>query len=353
MIRPWSADRRASVGIVTALLLSGPAAARAQVAQDPALADALFKTGVEALAKGDYGTACPKFHASMELGPAVATLLNIAKCDLHENKLARAWATYQRALVLNRDTVGATRQRDLDEYTRNAIAALEPRLPRLRITVTPAVPGLSLRRDGETLPAAVLGEGMPTNPGPHHLEASAPGHHTEVREVVLQEGRTEALDITLSVEAPPPVVPPPIVTPPPVLTRVLPPEPPAAPRRAPGTPAWVLVAGGAGVVLAGVAVGFAVDGASTVARLHTDCPDLNGTPTCPQPKYNQTFVDGLNAEKNRDLAVAVAAGIGGSAALAAAVVGYVRGGARAQTSGWNATPWLGPGTAGLRLDARF
>ena len=332
------------------LLGSRRVVAQAPVARDPALADSLFRSGVDALGKGDFATACPKFRASMELDPAVSTLLNIAKCDVHDNKLARAWATYQRALVINRETTGAQRQKELEEYTQKAIAALEPRVPKLRVTVTAPPPGFTLRRDGETLPAGVLGESMPTDPGPHRLEASAPGYRTEVRDVVLDEGRTEALTISLAPEAPAdaartPVVAPPVVEPPPVV-------PPDA-ESSRGARPWVWVVGGVGVALAGVAIGFAADGASAVSKLRRDCPSSSGTPTCPQPLYDQGAVDDLNARKNRDLGVAVGVGIAGGAALTAAVIGLARRGGSSRAAAFGASPWVGAGGGGLRVRAAF
>jgi hypothetical protein len=357
VIRRSSAERnraRALRPLVLAAAFGVASTARADppVARDPALADSLFRTAVEALAKGDYATACPKFRASMELDPAVSTLLNLAKCDLHENKLARAWATYQRALVINRETTGAQRRRELEEYTQKAIAALEPRVPKLRVVVTSPPAGLSLRRDGETLPGGVLGEEMPTDPGPHRIEASAPGFRTEARDVVLDEGRTLTLPITLVAEAAPPDVTPPPVAPVAVPAVAAPPPTPPPPPVEPRTPPWVWVTGGAGVALAGVAVGFAADGAAAVAKLRRDCPTMGGAPTCPQPLYDQAAVDSLNARKNRDLGVAVGAGIAGGAGLTVAIVGFVRRDARTGT-GVLLRPWVGSGTTGLRVGGTF
>src|SRR5262245_41876693 len=82
-------------------------------ARDPAAAEALYKTGRDLVAKGDWDGGCPKFDASMALDPVASTLLNIAKCNEHYGRLAQAWADYKRAIVLNQETQGAERRKTL------------------------------------------------------------------------------------------------------------------------------------------------------------------------------------------------------------------------------------------------
>lgn len=92
-------------------------------ARDPAAAEVLFRAALAAQDKGDWATACSKFNASMDLDPAVSTLINIAKCHEHEGKLAVAWEDLNRALVLNGETAGAQRKADLEKYAKSRIAS--------------------------------------------------------------------------------------------------------------------------------------------------------------------------------------------------------------------------------------
>jgi tetratricopeptide (TPR) repeat protein len=114
-----------------AFALSMTAAARAEPTRDPAAAEALFNEAKALLKRGDWGAACAKYRASMELDPAVATLLKIASCYEREGKLAAAWYDYQRALKLNRERTdqSAQRRKALEAYATKALAALEPRVP--------------------------------------------------------------------------------------------------------------------------------------------------------------------------------------------------------------------------------
>jgi hypothetical protein len=58
-------------------------------------------------------------------------------------------------------------------------------------------PGVQVRRDGEDLPASVLGEALPADPGPHQVRVSAPGYREETRSVTLEEGKTAVVEIAL------------------------------------------------------------------------------------------------------------------------------------------------------------
>ena len=192
--------QRSILLFATAVALSAaPVPARAQppAGRDPAAADALFRAALEALDKGDWGVACAKFNASMDLDPSVSTLINIAKCHDHEGKLATAWADLNRALVMNGETAGAQRKADLDRYAKDLIAAIEPRLPRLTIVVRGRPAGLKVKRDEVEVSAAALGEALPVDPGAHDIEASAPGYRSDKRTVSLSEGKAATVELTL------------------------------------------------------------------------------------------------------------------------------------------------------------
>src|ERR1700733_5728227 len=150
------------------LLIAGQAAA--DPVRDPPGAEKLFETGKELLQTGDWTNACAKFAASMDLDPAVGTLLKIAKCHEHEQKLALALYDYQRALTLNRQMVeqSEARRAELEEFTSNAIKVLEPRVPLLRVIVRERPSGLRVWRNDRELPASALGEPLPVDPGPEH-----------------------------------------------------------------------------------------------------------------------------------------------------------------------------------------
>jgi hypothetical protein len=216
--------------------------ARAEPVRDEAAALELFNRGKELQAAGDWAGACAKFKASMDLNPATGTLIRLARCDAHEDKLARAWADYQAALVLNRALASQSEERreELRQLVEKELAALQPRVPRLRVIIRHRPPEVHLFRDGARLPEAALGEELPIDPGTVEITVEAPGYVAVRRLVVAVEGQVANVEIVLD--------PVPVATP-----------GPTRPTTMGGRRIAALVVGSAGMVGLGVAIGFGVD----------------------------------------------------------------------------------------------
>lgn len=184
-------------GIFAALLLVSPGALAQRSAGDQAAADALYNEARDLLKAGNKAAGCAKFVASEALSPAASTMLNIARCDEQDGKVATAFADYTQALRLNGDTPGVERRKELEALAEQGRRALEPRLPRLRIVITGAPAGVQVQRDREEIPASALGEALPADPGVHQVHVSAPGYREETRAVTLEEGKTAVVEIAL------------------------------------------------------------------------------------------------------------------------------------------------------------
>jgi hypothetical protein len=168
-------------------------------ASDPVAAEALFNAGKVLIRQGDWSGACSKFEKSMVLDAAVSTLIKIARCREHEGKIATAWYEYQRALKLNRELPGVSqrRRRELEDVIAKDALALEPRIPRLRLSLTSVPDGTAVKRNGEWIPLPALGEALPVDPGQHELLVSAPGYRTEQRSIQASEGKLTEVEIAL------------------------------------------------------------------------------------------------------------------------------------------------------------
>ncbi len=105
-------ERAQRIGVAFAALVVACAASARADGDPPPPAEALFREGREAMKRGDYAVACPKFEESQKLDPANGTLLNLALCE-------EALGHPERARELLRDVLAAS---DLDEQ-RRAIAA--------------------------------------------------------------------------------------------------------------------------------------------------------------------------------------------------------------------------------------
>lgn len=321
-----------AAGALLAAILLGPSEARAQqAATDPVAAEALFKAGRDLIKKGDYAAGCPKFEASLRLNPTASTMLNIARCQEHEGKLAMAWASYNRARTLNDETKGAERRRELDAVATKGLAALEPRLPKLRVALARKPPGLKVMRgDKEILPAA-LGEAIPVDPGDYEVSASAPGYKAVKRSVTLNEGKTETVEIALEPDT----------------------TAPSPDAEGGGVPVWAWVTGGAGIAMVGVGIYFLVDDLNAISDLRASCStSWNGTYCASGYDYASD-----NARKNRDFGLFLGLTGAGILAIGAATVGILTapsaGGPEAEKAGTAVIPWIGPEGAGATISGRF
>ena len=331
--------RRDRIGVLASSLLfvlssSATAAGQQAKGHDNAAADALFRAGRALVEAGDYAAGCPKFDASLALSPAASTLLNIGKCHEHEGKLAMAWSDYNQALVINNsETRGQERQKRLEDFAKECIAELEPRLPKLRIVAQHPPPELRVTRDGGEVPAAAFGEALPVDPGRHEIVASAPGYRSATYAVMLDEGKTVSVEASLTKESHPA-------------------KQAAAPSEG-GVPTWVWISGGAGLALAGASAFFLADNRSAVSALQANCQD-NARGTYCSPGYDY---DSDNARKNRGMALFLGLGGAGVVAIGAAIVGFVRApssrGPETPAATAVALPWLAPGGAGATLAGRF
>src|SRR5262249_38798031 len=149
-------------------------------------------------------------------------------------------------LVLNRDTKEQQRREALEKMANDGAAALQGRLPKLRIVVQAPPSGLRVTEDGQELSPASFGLALPVDPGAHEIVASAPGFAAWKQTVTAAEGDTSEVTIVLTELPKPPV-------------DTLPaPLPPSTPLKR-GVPVWAWAVGGTGVALGAVAVGFRVD----------------------------------------------------------------------------------------------
>lgn len=327
------------------LLAVYPVQARAQPETGPdPVAEALFHNGRDLVEHGHWRAGCAKFRASLARYRAPSTLLNLARCDEHDGKIASAWARYQRALVLNRDTPGEERRHDLGAIARAGIAKLTPELPRLRVVVASAPPGLRIDEGGRALP---VGDAVPLDPGPHRVTASAPGFVAETRSVVLEPSRTSVLEFSLT-----PVPHVKSARPEGASPAVHAPEARAEASHH-GVPAWVWITGGVGLALGGASLGFALDAKSTADELEKICgPDL----ICNE---NPSFDPGpMNARKDRDIGLAIGLGSAGVIALGVSIVGIVQASTAPSSASsrprWlSAGAWFGPSSGGGSVRWRF
>jgi serine/threonine-protein kinase len=181
-----------SIVLVSGSLLQATPA-RAQTASDKAAAEALFREGRRLFDAGSYPAACAKLAESERLDPAPGTLLNLAGCYEKNGQTASAWATFKEAVSASHQKGRA----DWEELARTRAAALEPALSRLTISVAASsLDGLQVHRDGAAVGQAEWGTPIPVDPGPHVIDATAPGRTAFHQSVDVGGGGT---NVTVSI----------------------------------------------------------------------------------------------------------------------------------------------------------
>jgi hypothetical protein len=165
--------RSACTGTLALLCAVAPKQARAQGSANPGVAEALYEEARSLMKQGKLDQACPKFKQSYDLDAGGGTLLNLAECYEKQGKFASAWSSFKEAQVqAQRDG-----RHERVDYAKKHIAAIEPKLSKITIEVPSDAntPGLSVLLDGAELGSAAWNVGVPIDPGPHELAASAPG----------------------------------------------------------------------------------------------------------------------------------------------------------------------------------
>ncbi|MEZ4224200.1 MAG: hypothetical protein R3B13_24840 [Polyangiaceae bacterium] len=191
---------RFRTGLAAALfcLAAGPQLSHAQSAADKATARQLAMDGVEAFRKQDFAAALDKLQRAQNLYDAPVHLIYIARASAKLGKLVEAAEAYRRLVRTRLEANAPEAFREAVDDAKKELPELEPRIPKLRIDVSPAdLDGLEVKLGTTVVPTAALGVDRPTNPGSLTVTASAPGFHDAQQSIELGEGQTKALSLTL------------------------------------------------------------------------------------------------------------------------------------------------------------
>lgn len=179
------------------IVIDAPARADEPASNDDrALALTLFKRGRELMDAGEIDAACRSFEESQRLDPGGGTLLNLAVCHEQQGKTATAWGEYAEGLAQARRDARSDRV----DLARDRMAALEPKLVRLRIDVVGgAESAVKILRDGRPMPREAWGVAVPIDPGEHRIEAFLDGVlvHAATTVVASEPGGTTTATIDL------------------------------------------------------------------------------------------------------------------------------------------------------------
>lgn len=255
----WGGDRLGTgvllsmvIALAGALFASSAAAQPADSPERTAAARALFEQGMAAVDAGDWATAADHLRRSLALRASPVVRFNLA---LALSELGRFVEASEHLRAVQRE---APEGSDAARLASERLAAIVPRMGRLRIDLSGPREGAEVRLDGAAVPEPLLGVEQPADPGVRRVTLHRTERGAEVelaaREVTVTSGSTARV----SLEAPPLPVP----TPEEVAARATMPDP------SPTTPPpsddgverqwwfWTLIA--VLVIGAGVAIGAGI-----------------------------------------------------------------------------------------------
>jgi hypothetical protein len=179
------------VGIsLIALTLSAPSWAQSDDATRSA-ARKVALDGIAALQRGDADTATSKLEKAYAVLKAPSVALWSARALVKRGQLVEASERYLAATRLTYSGGDQAVQEQAKQDAAQELAALTPRIPSVQIMIEGATASeVSITLDGKPVPAALLDEERPANPGTHELVANRGKERLE-RSVQLAEGEKQ------------------------------------------------------------------------------------------------------------------------------------------------------------------
>lgn len=339
-----------SLGIFASVASLAPGVAHADEASaaDIASARKIGFEGMKLAEKGDCTAAVDKLARAEKLFHAPTTLGRLGECQVQIGKIVEGTENLGRVareeLASNAPAAFvAARAR-----ARKQLAAATPKLAHAKIVVkAPPDATVSIAVDSLPVNSANLGEERVLDPGPHLVEASAPGYLKASTAINLREGGTEEVTLKLLVDpeaaralraaaaTPPPSTSSSAGAP----TETRPPAPEQ--QRPNRTLAYVVL--GVGVVGVGVGSVFGLTALSKKNDLSKACPNDN---------CRTTEQSTLDSAKTSGTISTIAFAVGGGALILGGVLFFTASGSSSSSSSSSASTAIAKPPPPLKLVAR-
>ena len=182
-----------------AILAVIPAPASAQTDEERAGARAAGLAGLEAYQAGKYDQAVDYFGRAESLMHAPTHLLYLARGNAKLGHLVSAREYYLKLTQERLPSSASKPFRDAQAAGDKELNELEPRIPYVSVVVQgPNAKDVQVTRDGERIPAALLGVPHPEDPGTHTFKAVGENIESADSTITLKEGAHETVLLTLS-----------------------------------------------------------------------------------------------------------------------------------------------------------
>ena len=181
-------------------LIAVPPAAHADDLDDrKKKAQDLADSGYELIQKGRYAQGCELMREADDAYHSPVFVLFIAECEEKQGNLVTARAELQRLLDEKLEEYAPKAFHDAQKEGRKRARALDERIPTLRINVDgPGAAEAVVVLDGREIEPSQRGRPMPVDPGQHKVSATGSDGVSEERDVTLEEGARESVELVLS-----------------------------------------------------------------------------------------------------------------------------------------------------------
>ncbi|WP_394848388.1 hypothetical protein LZC95_13120 [Pendulispora brunnea] len=187
------------IGVATTVTFSTEAQAQPVSDMDRAAARDLFREGVELQRASRFAEALDRFTRANSVVNAPTNMLRIAECHAALGHLVEALEMYRALQRYPMPPSPPPAFVQAVEQGREEMKTIEPRVPELKIDVTPPqVPTLSVTIDEQPLHSALVGVSRPINPGVHKVVATAPGYTRAEQTVDVKERARQAITLNLT-----------------------------------------------------------------------------------------------------------------------------------------------------------
>jgi len=180
-----------------AALHTTPAHAEDASAAETAAARTLAVEGLKLAQSGNCSEAAPKLERAEKLYHSPVVASRLGECFISLGRLVEGTEILRKVLREPQAGEPTPAFSKALERAQRALDAAKPRIAGLTVKVA-AVQEMTVKIDGNAVPAALVDTEIPTDPGEHAIDVSAPGFLRSSTRVSVVEGEKKSITVTLS-----------------------------------------------------------------------------------------------------------------------------------------------------------
>lgn len=297
-------------------------------AAETAAARSLAVDGLKLAQAGNCSDAAPKLERAEKLYHSPVVASRLGECFISLGRLVEGTEILRKVLREPQSGEATPALTKALERAQRALDGAKPRIAGLTVKVA-AVQDMTVKIDGNPVPAALVDTEIPTDPGEHSIDVSAPGFLRSSTRVTVSESEKKSVTVTLSRDPNAAVAPPPaasvdkqpssVPAPAPSQERYAVAAPAAsAPRSANHTASYVAFGVGGVALATGGVLGY------LTMKKHADLKDQCPNDTCAASQQHD-----LDSAKRLGNFSTVAFAVGGAGLVLGTVLLFTTGGSDA------------------------